>query len=93
MDEKNLNKESTENEFEFIELDLTKEDVDKMEDLINSLRNLGYAHTDLSSGKELVLSCKDFVKNREDYINNLKKLGLSELELKEHIDKINNLDN
>jgi len=76
---------------EFIELDLTKEDVDKMEDLLQSLREFGYAHTDLNSGSELVLSCKEFVKNRKKYIENLKNLGLDEVELNKHIEKVNKI--
>jgi len=76
---------------EFIELDLTKEDVDKVEDLLQSLREFGYANTELSSGNELVLSCKELVRNREKYIKNLKKLGLDEVELNHHIDEVDKI--
>ena len=76
---------------EFIELDLTKEDVDKVEDLLQSLREIGYAHIELNSGNELVLSCKEFVRNRKEYIKNLKNLGLDEIKLNKHIEKVNKM--
>lgn len=76
---------------EFIELDLTKDDVDKIEDLLQALREFGYAHAELNSGSELVLSCKEFVKNRDEYIKNLKNLGLDKIELNKHIERVNQI--
>lgn len=76
---------------EFIELDLNKNDLDKLSNCLESdnLRDYGYGHIELSDGKLLIIECKELIKNREEYENSLRKLGLKAEEIMSHFKEIN----
>ena len=59
---------------EFKEINLTKKDVNKIEELLDVLREWGYAHTELDSGEEIIFSCKELVKDKKDYEKDIKQI-------------------
>jgi len=62
-----------------IEIKLTKEEIDKLEEAIENLKEWGYSHVEV--GEEyLIFHCKELVKNREDYEKDLKKIEKGEIE-------------
>ncbi len=57
--------DSSGKETEVIEIKITKEEIDKLEGTLNSLRNYGYAHVDIEN-KQLIFSCDSLIKNKEN---------------------------
>ena len=54
-------------------INLTREEVDKLDDAIESLRNFGVVHFVFSEG-ELTFQCDGFEELRERYKKDLKKI-------------------
>jgi len=68
-------------------INLKKEEIDKLEETLDSLREYGFAHVEVG-GELLTFSCDQLIKNREDYQKHLKDLGLKDEEIAKFLDKI-----
>ena len=55
------------------EIDLTREEVDKLEESIESLRNYGGVHFKFNKG-EITFNCDEFAKLRRNYNKDINKL-------------------
>lgn len=76
---------------EFIELNLKKKDIDKVEDALKSVRNYGFGHAELRDF-DVLISCDELVKNFTKYETFLLNSGMSPEEIKKHIEEVNKDD-
>lgn len=72
---------------QFIEIELSKKDLDELIEYLdsNNFRNYGFGHFLLENGKLLLITCKQLVKNREKYEKLLIKSKLKPEEIIEHL--------
>lgn len=77
-----------EKESEIVDIDLTKKEIDKLEETIASLRDYGFAHIELDN-KLLIFQCDELVENYEEFESFLLKSGLSPEEVRKHMEDIN----
>lgn len=73
---------------EIIELELKKQDIEKLEDGLNSLRDYGFSTVDLGD-KLLIFFCDELIDNYENFERFLLKSGLSPDEVSKHIKELN----
>ncbi len=79
---------------EDIELNLSKEDLDKLSEFLNSdsFRNYGFGHITFVNGDMIFITCEELIKNREEYEKHLIESGLKSEEVIKHMQKIDNLN-
>jgi len=73
---------------EIMEINLTKEEIDKLEETLDLLGNYGFAHIKLND-KSLIFQCDKLVTNYEEFESFLVKSGLNPEEIRNHMKEIN----